>query len=124
METAVLYKGRIVIPLNLQMEILDILHSGHQGAAAMGAIAADAVFWLGMWDQINKRRQECSSCDAVAPPQPASPPWPLPSPEFPFQMVSTDYFSMAGKEFYIIADRYSGWLSIYKAGGNGAMGFI
>ena len=39
-------------------------------------------------------------------------------------MVSTDYFSYAGKSFFIVVDRYSGWLSIYRAGKDGALGLI
>ena len=124
LDSMVLYKGRTVIPANMQSEVLEILHSGHQGVSSMNAIATQSVFWPGMCEAISSVRQACSSCDKVAPSQPASPPWPLPKPNFPFEMICTDYFSFAGKEYYIIVDRYSGWLSVYKANNDGAKDFV
>ena len=115
-----MYKERIVIPKALRQEALEILHSGHQGVTAMTAIASRSIYWPGMSEAILKRRQACASCDRVAPSQVAAPPWPLPQPEFPFEMISTDYFSYAGRSYYVIVDRYSGWLSVYRAVDNGA----
>ena len=115
-----LFKNRVVVPHSLRKEILDTLHSGHQGVTAMVAIASQAVFWPGMNGAIAGRRAACASCDRVAPSQSAAPPWPLPQPSYPFQMIASDYFSFAGRSYYIIVDRYSGWLSIYKAEDQGA----
>ena len=39
-----------------------------------------------------------------------------PSPYFLFQYVVGDYFSLAGVNYLILGDRFSGWLSIYTAG--------
>ena len=124
LDSTVLYKGRTVIPASLRAEVLDTLHSGHQGISAMNSVAAESVFWPGMSEAIIRRRLACNSCDRVTPSQPSSPPWPLPQPAFPFERVCTDYFSFAGKSYFIIVDRYSGWLSVYKAGKDGAKGFI
>ena len=44
----VLYKGRAVIPSSLHREILEVLHSAHQGTAGMTARAASSVYWPGM----------------------------------------------------------------------------
>ena len=115
-----LFKNRIVVPEKLRQETLEILHSGHQGVTAMTAIAAQYVFWPGMSEEIARQRQGCSSCDRVALSQAAAPPWPLPQPTYPFEMIASDYFSFAGKTYYILVDRYSGWLSVYKAGDDGA----
>ena len=123
-DCTVLFRGRAVIPKSLQAEALEILHSGHQGVTAMTAIASESVFWPGISDAIVRCRLVCRSCDKVTPSHPSSPPYPLPQPTFPFEMVCTDYFSFAGKSYYIVVDRYSGWLSIYKAGNDGAAGFI
>ena len=113
-----------MIPASLRAEVLDTLHSGHQGVTAMTTIAAESVFWPGISEDIIRRRLSCKSCDRVTPSQTSSPPWPLPQPSYPFEKVCTDYFSFAGKSYYIVVDRYSGWLSIYKAGKDGAAGFI
>ena len=124
MDCTVLYKGRAVIPASLRPEVIETLHSGHQGVTAMTAVAAESVFWPGISEAIIICRLACKSCDKVTPSQPSSPPWPLPQPTFPFEKVCTDYFSFTGKSYYIVVDRYSGWLSVYKSGKDGAAGFI
>ena len=40
------------------------------------------------------------------------PPLTLASPDFPFQMIAMDYFKNKGKSWLVIADRFSGWLSL------------
>ena len=57
LDSMVLYKGRTVIPANMQSEVLEILHSGHQGVSSMNAIATQSVFWPGMCEAILSVRQ-------------------------------------------------------------------
>ena len=109
----VVHKSRAVVPAALQPRLLDSVHSGHQGCTSMMARASQSVWWPGMSADIQKRRDACKSCDAVAPSQPAAPPHPLPSPDYPFQMISSDYFSYGGQDYVIINDRYSNFLSVY-----------
>ena len=120
----VLYKARAVVPAGLRKGVLEVLHSAHQGVTSMVSRAMAAVFWPCMQEDITRTRQACTGCDANAPSQPAAPPHPLPTPSYPFEMVSSDYFSYAGKHFLILVDRYSGWLSVYPAGSNGAASLI
>ena len=81
-----------MIPEALRGEVLDMQHSGNQGVTAMNSIASDAIFWAGMSEAIIKCRQACMSSNRVAPSQVAAPPWFLPQPSYPFEMVITDYF--------------------------------
>ena len=39
-----------------------------------------------------------------------------PSPAYPFQMLASDYCHMNGVNYLMIADRYSGWLSVLYVG--------
>ena len=70
------------------------------------------VFWPGISTDIIKMRGSCLTCVRDAPSQPAGTP---PSPSFPFQFVVGDYFSLAGVNYLVLGDRFSGWLSIYTA---------
>ena len=119
-ENTVACGDRLVIPQHLRKEVLEVLHCGHQGCTGMQARARDTVYWPGINSDIAKTRQDCRSCDRVAPSLPAAPPSALPSPEYPFQMVASDYFSFAGVHYFILVDRYSNWPSVYKATGDGA----
>ena len=75
----------------------------------------DMVFWPGISTDIIKTRGSCLTCVRDAPSQPAGKPVAPPTPSFPFQFVVGDYFSLAGVNYLVLGDRFSGWLSIYTA---------
>ena len=104
---------RVVIPTELRQEILDALHSAHQCPVGMLSRAKQAVFWPGMTKAIEERRQACRACNETAPSQAALPPHPLASPDYPFQMVVADYGAVKSKSWLIMADRFTGWISLY-----------
>ena len=56
------------------------------------------------------------TCTKNAPSQPIGSPIPPPTPSYPFQYVVMDYLLLAGHNYLIIGDRFSGWLSIYETG--------
>ena len=62
---------------------------------------------------MRQTRKRCTICDRNAPSQAQMPPLPLESPEFPFQMIALDYFKVKGKSWLAVADRFSGWLSLF-----------
>ena len=76
----------------------------------------DTVFWPNITTDILKTRGACLTCARDAPSQPAVTPVSPPVPSFPFQYVVGDYFSLAGNNYLVLGDRFSGWLSIYSAG--------
>ena len=104
---------RVIIPEPLRQRVLDSLHSAHQCAVKMLDRAKHSVFWPGIMSDIENTRRNCSHCDRNAPTQPALPPLPLASPDYPFQMIVADYFDIKGKSWLVIADRFSGWLSLH-----------
>ena len=87
----------------------------------MVARSSSSVWCSQMREKINLRRVICRSCDVSAPSQPAAPASPLPSPEYPFDMICSDFFSHGGHKYYlIIVDRFSNWISVYKTAQGGA----
>ena len=108
MGPVLLYKDRIVMPPELQAETLSTLHSAHQGVNKMTARATAGVYWPGMLADIERKRATCSIHQHHPP---------LPQPSYPFEQIFSDYFSYQGKNYLIIVDRYSVWLSIYIVGG-------
>ena len=112
----VCYKGRLIIPTSLRKEMLAAIHSAHQGVTGMNNRVEQSVFWPGISVDIINSRHTCGTCIREAPSQPAGVPVQPPSPDYPFQMIVGDYFSVQGNNYLVIGDRYSGWLHIYKAG--------
>ena len=110
----VMYKGRVVIPVALRKQVLAALHRAHQGTTGMNLRAVDSVWWPGYSVDIAGVRAGCAVCARNTPSQPPMPPVTPPVPDYPFQHVSSDYFSYAGNNYLVIVDRYSGWPFIYR----------
>ena len=117
----IVYKSRIVIPPVLRREVVDALHSAHQGVTSMIARAESSVFWPGITNDIIERRKSCYYCNRMAPSLPSLPPFPQQAPEYPFQKVCADYFHYKRTYYLVIVDRYSNWPIIERAqeGANG-----
>ena len=111
----VLYNHRIVIPPSLRGQIQDSLHAAHQSTGMMLSRAKSSVFWPGITKDIQQQREDCNACNRNAPSQPSSPPYPTPSPEYPFQLICADFFQHEGQHYLITVDRYSNWPTIDRA---------
>ena len=110
------YKDRVIIPAKLRRQVLETIHAAHQGVSGMISRVEESVFWPGITPDIIKTRNTCMTCIKEAPSQPAGAPIAPPTPAFPFQYIVADYCSVGGRNFLVIGDRFSGWLSIYEAG--------
>ena len=72
----------------------------------------ETFFWPGINPDIIQTRGGCMTCVHEVPSQPAGFPVPTPSPDYPFQMIVEDYFSLQGQNFLVVADRFTGWNTI------------
>ena len=113
----VMYGDRIVIPPSLRSNVLETLHSAHQGTTSMVSRAQASVFWPGITPQLQQVRRGCVPCEEIAPSQPSPPPTPIVDPVYPFQQVCSDYFKHIGHNYLVMVDRYSGWPSVYRLSG-------
>ena len=110
----VTYKGRVVIPRALRHQTLQSLHQAHQGESSMNLRTQEAVWWPNITSDISTTRAKCLECHKNAPTQLPLPPVQPPSPQFPFQMISSDYFFSDGHNYLVVVDRYSNWPLIKK----------
>ena len=108
-----MYNSRVIVPAALRQEVLEGLHAAHQGVGKMHDRSMQAVYWPGLYKELEGRRNRCEACDKTAPSQSAMPPLPIQSPEYPFQMLVADYCTIKGKSWLIMADRFTGWVSVY-----------
>ena len=108
-----MYGRRLIIPSTLRQRVLECLHSAHQCPMKMNDRAKHSVYWPGITSDIENVRRACVYCNRNAPTQPMMPPLPLASPDFPYQMIVADYFTVKSKTWLVVADRFSGWLSLF-----------
>ena len=111
----ILYKDRIVIPSSLRKQIVDNLHSAHQGVSSMYSRAQTIVYWPSLTSDLEEARNACRSCHRNAPSQAKLPPTAPEIPTTPFQMIFADYFQLITKHYLVIGDRLSGWTEVVQA---------
>jgi hypothetical protein len=109
-----MYGDRVIVPGKLRQEVLDTLHSAHQGVYGMMLRAAQAVYWPGFSREIENTRAKCGPCDRAAPSQSNLPPVESEDKiEYPFQHVVMDVATVNGKKYGVFCDRYTGWPGVY-----------
>ena len=72
-DEVVLLHNRTVIPNALQNRVLDCLHSAHQGVCQMNARAELSVYWPGLINDLERKRDSCKVCHQIAPSNPKLP---------------------------------------------------
>lgn len=117
------YKDRVIIPPSLRDNILETIHSAHQGTNTMTSRASASVYWPGITPAIAAKRASCSHCNRNAPSNPSAPPEDPPIPKYPFQLICADFFHYTGHYYLVVVDRYSNWPVVDKAEG-GSKGLI
>ena len=83
--------SRVIIPSALRLEVLDKIHTGHQGIQKCRKRAKDGVWWPGLSKQLEDLVRECTTCGKARKNHPESM---IPSrvPDRPWQKVGTDPF--------------------------------
>ena len=111
----VMLNSRPVIPQSLRREMLQHLHGCHSGVQNMIQRALSDVYWPNYKQDIVEYRNSCQSCNTYAPSNPPVHSSPEPSlPSYPFQVVCVDFFMWNRKNYLIVVDKYSNWLSIIQ----------
>ena len=105
---------RILNPSELQSNILQQLHYGHQGMEKTKLRAKDAVFWNGINKDIENLIKECQTCQANMPSQTSESLMPHEIPSKAWQIVGTELFNLNNCEYLIVVDYYSKFPIIRK----------
>lgn len=102
-----------MIPVSLQLEMLEKLHGAHQGIHKCRQRAQQSVWWLGLSRQLADVVSNCSKCcrDRYQPPEPLIP---TKFPSLPWQKLATDLFHWKGSVYLLIVDYYSRYIETAK----------
>ena len=109
-----LFRGRVVIPEVLRDQTLQALHLAHQGESGMHLRMQESNWWPNITRDIATTRATCSTCHKNAPTQLPLPPVQPQVPQYPFQLICSDYFHFEGHNYLVIVDRYSNWPVLKK----------
>ena len=105
--------NRIVIPASLRLEMLDRIHTGHQGISKCRERARQSIWWPGLSRQLEELVKNCSTCRKFTN-QRSETLIPTALPELPWQRVGTDLFELKGHTYLLIVDYYSRYIEVAK----------
>ena len=104
-----LHGHRIVVPKALQKETLGKLHSGQQGMVRCRLRAKSSVWWPGLNKQLTDFVHNCPECARMARAK-KEPLLPTPLPDYPWQIIATDLFTLSGNDYLVVVDYFSCYL--------------
>ena len=114
LQDGLLMRGsRIVVPQPLRADILQRIHSGHQGITKCRARASQSVWWPGMSKEIENLVRNCTTCCKTQV-QFAEPLITTNFPKLPWQRVGTDLFEYKGTQYVLVIDYFSRYIEIAK----------
>jgi hypothetical protein len=117
-DEVIMFKNRVVVPKVLQEKVMQVLHSAHQGIEGMKSRASRSIYWPGLNLAIKQKRENCHTCNQIAPSQPREPIQLIPPAEYPFEQLCMDAFQIQNQHYLTIVDRYSSWLMVFHVRGS------
>ena len=107
-EDGLILKGdRIIIPEPLRGQVLEALHTGHQGETKCLLLARESMFWPGITNDIKQLVKDCDICNKYQVEQPKLPVMQPDLPTRPWEKLGTDIFEFEGNKYLMIVDYYS-----------------
>ena len=115
MEDGILLKShRILIPHTLRMEMLDLIHEGHQGIEKCLLCSRESLFWPGITDEIHQTVNKCLICQSTSTAQRKLPSVPSEIPPHSWHTLGTDLFYWKHSDYLVIGDYFSKYLIVRK----------
>ncbi len=100
----------MIIPCNLQNQMLKMFHETHPGMIRMKALARSHVWCPGLNEDIEQTVQQCDECQKHHGEEPATPLHSLEVTTGPWQRVHIDFAGpFKGRMWLILVDSYSKW---------------
>ncbi len=99
--------SRIVIPEQSRSQVLQEIHEGHQGITKCMLRAKSAVYWPGMYKEVQSIVGNCGACKEFENAQTKCPMVATEIPPQPWHTVGADLFQFKGRWFLLVTDVYS-----------------
>ena len=114
-----MWGGRVVVPVKMRADVLDLLHNTHMGSSAMKNMARRYVWWPGMDHDIEMVSKTCKSCQLNQPLPTKTLPHPWDVPEHPWHRIHIDFAGpFGGVMWLVVVCSYSKWLEVVNMKSN------
>lgn len=111
-DNCLFFGDSLVIPKDLQPQILTQLHSNHEGIVRMKMSARGVVWFRGLDKAIEDKVKSCRVCNETqnVAKEIVTSRWPPTS--YPFERIHIDFFSFQNKYFLIVVDSYTKFIEV------------
>ena len=111
----ILLKGvRIIVPLALRKDMLNLMHQGHFGMEKTKHRARISLYWPGLDNEIEHLVSNCSTCLDHRNKQRRESMLPHDVPDAPWVKIATDLFTLNNRDYVIVVDYYSKFIEISR----------
>ena len=104
---------RLIIPSELQKQVMEQIHTGHQGISKCRERTRRTVWWPGLLSEIENVAGKCQSC-CMNQARKTEPMIPSTFPELTWQKIGIDVFEWQKLVYLIIMNYYSRFIKIAK----------
>jgi len=101
------HNSKVIVPAELRGDMLKRIHEGHLGMDKSKSLARTTLYWPGMSRDIENLIARCSTCNSCRRQQPSEPLLPYSVPDYPWQRVGADIFTLYGRDYLLVVDYYS-----------------
>ena len=106
-----LYRNRIVVPKDLQKVTLEKIHQGHQGISKCHERVLTAVWWPGVFKDLDCFIKKCPQCTQTTP-LTSEPLLPTTLPSHPWERVAADLCQLKGSVYLVVVDYFSRYIEV------------
>ena len=113
----IIHGDKIVIPKVLREDILNRIHSGHQGITKCQQRANSTVWWPRITKDIQRVVESCDLCQKLKPSQQREPMISTPIPANAWDKIGVDLFDFRNKKFLVVVDYFSRFIEMAELHG-------
>lgn len=105
---------RVVIPPNMRIQALNLLHKNHRVIVKMKQLARYFFYLPGITVDIENYERSCKVCQVTTTPTVAKTYGKWPEASSPFERVHIDFFHKLGRTYLILVDAFSRWTEVKR----------
>lgn len=110
----IFFGDRLIIPAQLRLKFLKILHKGHMGINKCRTRAQECIYWPGISRDIATLVSKCSVCNRFRKNNSKLPILQHSITNRPWEKLASDILTFKNNDYLVIVDYYSRWLELKK----------
>lgn len=113
-EGLIFFNDRVIIPIILRKQMLNLLHTGHMGIGKALSRPKESMHWPNMSVDVENFIGKCEICQSHEPKKIKEPMICHTIPQIPFSKVGCDIFQYGINNYLVVVDYYSKWIEVRK----------